>query len=286
MPVVHRVLHADDPRADAPRSSRLLKVRWAGVCCLCHAPLAVGTRARWDSRAHTFTCADCLTGKGAVQGGPAGGSAAVEAERRRRDQADQQARRKREHPLRARVSLALSPEPDAGREYAAGALGEARLGALLDGLRVVGAITLHDRKLPRSKANLDHLVITAAGVWVIDAKRAGGPLSFAARGRPGPRQAVVVQGRPQSTLLTKLQGQVDRVIQALAAAGVDEVPVRGALCFVDAQPVEGQRPVEARGLLLTWSEQLQPVLLESGPYDDEDKAALLRLLARSFAPAT
>jgi hypothetical protein len=169
MPVAHRSVQGDNPRADAPRSNRLLKVRWAGVCCLCHAPLAVGTRARWDTRAHTFTCPDCLSGKGVVLGGPAGGSAAMEAERRRRDQADQQARRKREHPLRARVSLALSPEPDAGRELASGALGEARLGALLDGLRVVGAITLHDRKLPRSKANLDHLVVTAAGVWVIDA---------------------------------------------------------------------------------------------------------------------
>jgi hypothetical protein len=97
---------------------------------------------------------------------------------------------------------------------------------------------------------------------------------------------VVVQGKPQSTLLTKLQGQVDRVTQALHAVGVDDVPVRGALCFVDAQPVKGQCPVEARGLLLTWSEQLQPVLLESGPLDEDDKAALLRLLARSFAPAT
>jgi hypothetical protein len=54
---------------------------------------------------------------------------------------------------------------------------------------------------------------------------------------------------------------------------------------VDAQPVEGQRPLEARGLLFTWSEQLQPELLEPGPLDDEDRAALVRLLERSFTPA-
>ncbi len=30
---------------------------------------------------------------------------------------------------------------------------------------------LHDRRIPGSRANIDHIAIATSGVWVIDAKR-------------------------------------------------------------------------------------------------------------------
>jgi hypothetical protein len=30
---------------------------------------------------------------------------------------------------------------------------------------------LHDRRIPGSRANIDHIAIAATGVWVIDSKR-------------------------------------------------------------------------------------------------------------------
>src|SRR5690606_5722857 len=52
-----------------------------------------------------------------------------------------------------------------------GALGEERLGAMLDGLASDRLAVLHDRGLPGSRANIDHIVVAPGGVWVVDAKR-------------------------------------------------------------------------------------------------------------------
>lgn len=51
-----------------------------------------------------------------------------------------------------------------------GSEGERRLAAHL--LRTVGdhAVLLHDRKVPRTRGNIDHLAVAASGVWVMDAK--------------------------------------------------------------------------------------------------------------------
>ncbi len=45
------------------------------------------------------------------------------------------------------------------------------MGARLDGLASESIRVMHDRRIPRSKANIDHIVVTPGGVWVIDTKR-------------------------------------------------------------------------------------------------------------------
>ncbi|NLA37157.1 MAG: NERD domain-containing protein [Actinobacteria bacterium] len=57
------------------------------------------------------------------------------------------------------------------RVWRQGAIGEQKVARVLDGLAGAELIALHDRKLPKSRANFDHLVVTPSGVWVIDAKR-------------------------------------------------------------------------------------------------------------------
>src|ERR1700686_4970564 len=54
--------------------------------------------------------------------------------------------------------------------WAKGSEGERRLAAHLQ--KAVGdrAILLNDRRVPKTKGNIDHLVIAASGIWVIDAK--------------------------------------------------------------------------------------------------------------------
>lgn len=52
-----------------------------------------------------------------------------------------------------------------------GALGELEIGHLLDRISAENDfVVLHDRAIPRSQANIDHIVITPAGIFVIDAK--------------------------------------------------------------------------------------------------------------------
>jgi hypothetical protein len=163
---------------------------------------------------------------------------------------------------------AASPSPDLGEQ--------------LDRLRVVDVPALHDRRLPRSRTAIDHVLVTAAGVWLLDEQQVCGPLTFAVRGRPGPRQALVLQGRVHSVLLRHMLEREDGVHKALAEVGAEEVPVRSALCFVHARPTPGLVPVLARGVLVTWSDALDPIVLEPGPYDAEDRAAVHRVLDRAL----
>jgi hypothetical protein len=52
-----------------------------------------------------------------------------------------------------------------------GAVGEIRIGKVLDAMGAKhGFGVLHDRKIPGSVANIDHILVTDRGVFVIDAK--------------------------------------------------------------------------------------------------------------------
>lgn len=102
-----------------------------------------------------------------------------------------------------------------------GAQGEQRVSAMLEELDVPGTV-LHDRRVPRTHANIDHIVVLSSGVTVVDAKRYRGRLEI--RGRD-----LLIAGRRRSDLLDKLARQVDLV---QGVVGLD-VPVTGALAFVD-----------------------------------------------------
>jgi hypothetical protein len=47
-------------------------------------------------------------------------------------------------------------------------------------------VALHDRRMPCSQANIDHIVLVPSGVWVIDSKRVRGRIRVEDR-RDGPR---------------------------------------------------------------------------------------------------
>jgi hypothetical protein len=75
------------------------------------------------------------------------------------------------HPRLGGLILAATDEPQSTRTWEHGAVGEERLGARLDTVAGQGIAVLHDRRIPGTTANIDHVAVTATGVWVIDAKR-------------------------------------------------------------------------------------------------------------------
>lgn len=110
-----------------------------------------------------------------------------------------------------------------------GAEGEAAVGRALDAF-APAAVALHDRRIPRSRANIDHILVAPTGVWTIDAKNYTGKLETRARGRE-----LWINGRNRSKLLDQARGQAEVVRKALAGAGLGSVPVRPALCFVGVE---------------------------------------------------
>ena len=60
--------------------------------------------------------------------------------------------------------MALTAERQSTRAWSLGAIGEERVGAAVDAIAGQSIRELHDRKIPRSRANIDHLVVTPGGV--------------------------------------------------------------------------------------------------------------------------
>ncbi len=102
-----------------------------------------------------------------TQGG-AGESASQEYERRR---AKDEARIRQRWGRFGGIAVALSDERQSTRAWSIGAAGEEIVGARLDAIASERIRVLHDRRIPGSRANIDHLLVTPGGVWVIDAKR-------------------------------------------------------------------------------------------------------------------
>jgi hypothetical protein len=73
--------------------------------------------------------------------------------------------------------LRFRPSPEA-RAWRRGAAGERRTARLLGPLERHGWAVLHDLAVPRSRANLDHLVIGPGGVFVIDSKQYRGRIQL------------------------------------------------------------------------------------------------------------
>src|SRR4051812_39479759 len=106
-----------------------------------------------------------MTGRGRSQG-TAGGSARREHDRRKaRREADLRARR----PRIGGLLLAFDDAPE--RRWAHGAQGEELVAEALANRGAPSVAVLHDRRMPRSRANIDHLVVAPSGIWVVDTKR-------------------------------------------------------------------------------------------------------------------
>jgi hypothetical protein len=176
---------------DGGSEEKQMRLRYAGVCRVCGVELPARCEAIYERATRTVRCVSHGVSPSVVpetpqvvgpvdlevldsaaievlDGGTAGASARREFERRkaRRDQ-----RVRAKHPKLGGLLLAISDEPQSTAAWDVGALGEERLGKGLNALASDRLRLLHDRRIPRSTANIDHLAVTASGVYVIDAKK-------------------------------------------------------------------------------------------------------------------
>jgi hypothetical protein len=288
-----------------------MRLRYAGTCRSCGAALEAGTTAVYERTAKTVVCLVCpgsvdasdsvapLPALGVVVreahdaapqpeplvvAGSAGASARREYERRRANRED---RVRTAHPKIGGFLLAISEEPQSTTAWATGARGEALLGSGLDGLAGCGVRVLHDRRIPRTKANIDHIAVSPAGVFVVDAKRyKGRPHLRVEGGLFRPRvEKLVVGTRDQTRLVEGVRKQVDLVRAALEAAGLADVPVRGVLCFVEADwPLFGGAFV-IDGVSVLWPKKLAELLIAAGPLEVRTIDHVHRALAAKFVVA-
>lgn len=224
--------------------------------------------------------------------GDPGGSLQAEYERR---SVAREARVRGRFPRMGGLLLALFEDPASTKAFSKGAEGERRVAARLAELSGPGVLFLHNRKLGRGRrdGDVDHVALTAGGVFVIDAKqyknakvrvrRTGGLLLPV-------REQLMVNGRDRSKLMASVSRQHEAVCEAVdtfrhAEVTGDGIPVVSVLCFIGADlPMFGTPRVD--GVPLLGPKGTAKLLRESaGSLDQNALAALHRHLAEAMPPA-
>jgi len=213
-----------------------------------------------------------------IHSGTAGASARREHERRH---ANREKRVRAKHPRVGGLMLAVGDAPTHETVWARGAGGEEHVAKFLAKYLNADVIMLHDRGIPRSRANIDHIAIASSGVWVIDSKRYKGKVAVS---NPLFGHAkLTINGRDKSKLIEGLAKQV-ALVKAVMAEVAPDVPVHGALCFVDSDlPAFGTLTFKSFPLL--YPKRLAKRINAGGPLAADQARSLATELALRFPSA-
>jgi hypothetical protein len=285
-----------------------LKIRRPDQCRDCGSELPAGAEVWWDAAAKSVHCLTCVGASDATtpdveepaavepaDDDVAGRSARQIYERRAaRDEAkaekaiaeDRERRREivEKRPVLGRISNAMTAKPTKGpprqttTAWKTGAEGEERVAEVLAG--VPGIEVLHDRQVPGSRANIDHLAVGPAGVFVIDAKKYGSskkePPRIEVRDVGGlfrTDERLYVGGRDRTELVEGVLGQIDVVRTALGPE-FEAMPVHGVLCFIGGTWGWRLKMKQCRGVFAIWPVGLTELVTSPGPHAaDVDRIA-------------
>ncbi len=266
---------------DESSNTRRLRLRYPGVCAACDTPLPVGTEALWSRGAKEATCLTCAGSR--VQD-IAGASAAAEGERR-------VARRVAQVEQRYGPAAAAVAEHMAEREISAtwrkGGEGESRLAAYVGRELGDAVLCLHDRPIPGTRGNIDHIFVAPSGVWVVDAKTYSGRVVCRDVG-PAWRteNKLYVGGRDRTSLAKGVHKQVECVLAALRLEpATNGTLVYSALCFLDAEWGLLDFPFQV-GAVWVLRRALRKRLKKNGPLNGVAMKRGAEALDRALPPAS
>jgi Nuclease-related domain len=263
---------------------RVVRLRYPAVCSGCGRELAPGSEVIWDRADRTATCAAC-TGK-PLERGTAGASSMRRYERLHHSREE---RAKERFGRFGGVYLRVTSEPQSTRAWAVGGRGEERLGKFLETLHDEEKIVvLHDRRVPRSRANIDHVAVTANGVFVIDAKNYAGTVRRIDKGGWFSTDPRLYVGRRDCTkLVTAMSGQVATVREALGEHTIAEfeLEVTPVVCFVAAEWTPFAKPFRLGGVWVEWPQSLGRRLEAPGPLAAEHVRTLAKRVAAALPSA-
>lgn len=173
--------------------------------------------------------------------------------------------------------------------WAIGAKGERAVGARL--AKVPGVLVLHDRRVPGSSANIDHIAIGPAGIFVIDAKTIGQGRRKVTVEQGGPvwdrgPAKLYVGGRDRPSFAEGLGWQVQAVQRALwgvpEAAGV---PIHPMVVVVGGEWRAFSRPAMVGGAWVGTAREAATVVGQAGPLGTEVRQRLAEALSAGLPMA-
>ncbi len=279
----------------------MIRLRYPSKCAHCEVALPGGTNAWWDVDDRSGSCLGChgdrlddtdaigprevaagtvsAPGPGLAGVGVAGASARQEY-LHRHDRREERIEAK--WGRLAGVVKFVSDDPQSTMAWAKGSDGERRLAAHLQGALGERAVLLHDRKVPGTCGNIDHLAIASSGVWVIDAKNYTGVVEHRDVGgwlRSDLR--IYVGGRDRTKIAGGMGWQLDAVRAALDGV---PVPVHAAVCFIEGEWKLFAKPFQHAGVWVTWAKKLAEMIAEQGPLSMGEVAGVANRLGTALPP--
>ncbi|MBB2909799.1 hypothetical protein FHS43_001045 [Streptosporangium becharense] len=170
---------------------------------------------------------------------------------------------------------------EAVRTWRKGAQGERRTARMLRPLRRRGYTVLHDRALPSSRANVDHLVIGSTGVFVVDTKNWRKDRRVTRRGR-----YVHIGGTWGDKAVRSVRYESRRVAEVLGRATGRPVDVTPLLA-IHGPNVPLLRVIRVEGVPLLRASQVRGWITRgTGRLSAEEVARLSEAAERLFPPYT
>lgn len=145
----------------------------------------------------------------------------------------------------------IGGDDPSAKAWKKGAEAEQQVGRELEKIsEKYGFKVMHDRRIPQSNANIDHIMVSNRGVFVIDTKHYSGPIDVTCEGALFERREVLRIGRrDQTKLVLGVKKQVAIVEECLEKAELN-FPVRGVLAFYMAEWASWIKPDEIDGVLI------------------------------------
>jgi hypothetical protein len=172
--------------------------------------------------------------------------------------------------------------------WGTGAKGERAVGARIAKIESKGVVAIHDRRIPGSRANIDHIAVAPTGVYVIDTKVVSGKVVVKTTGPIWNRGPVrlFIKGRDKSSFIENMDRQVEAVARVLQetpwAMGVGIHPM---VVLVGAEVGFFARPWRIRGVWVGWPREMQRVLSKSGSLSPQQVVELSHVLASRLPDA-
>ena len=255
-----------------PRS-QVKPLRYGGPCIQCGQKIPPHDRGWHDPDIKKVMCLSCWPVDGPAAGPVAAAPGAAGAA-------------KRSGPVGGTSAAAVARRRGDPR-WRKGAVGEYLMSLRLR--RDLGdqAVVLNDRRLPEGRANIDHLVISSSGVWVIDSKHMQGLIEYRnVGGALSDDRRLLVGGQDRTWMTDQIYEYVIPVANLVADPAI---PVLPAIVFVEGNwgsptRILTKRPYRHQGVWILWPGALIKKIEEPGPLGPEAIADLAEALDSALPP--
>lgn len=174
------------------------------------------------------------------------------------------------------------------RNWLKGAAGEYLMDQSLHRRLNEDAVILTDRAIPKTKSNIDHVVIAPSGVWIIDSKKWKGKIEYKADSFTSVTMHLYVDGKDRTSAIEAIYGLVIPVAQIIDDRSI---PIHPALVFIEGNwsyrsfpGLPFNKPRQHEGVWITPPKMLADKINEPGRLSAETVRQLAKKLDEALKP--